>query len=64
LTIQASARVGLCARLYDSKGAVIGEVKGYRTAVWSPGSSLPAGVYFIEITTENATTLHKVVKIE
>ena len=64
LGIRLANRVDFCARFYDSKGAVAGELKGCETAVWSPGNSLPAGVYFIEITTETAAGMHKVVKIE
>lgn len=64
LGIRMANRTDFCARFYDSKGAVVGELKGCETAVWSPGNSLPAGVYFIEITTETTTTLQKVVKIE
>jgi WD40 repeat protein len=53
-----------CVKFYDSKGAFVGELQGFETVVWSPGKHLPAGVYFMEISTETSKTLHKVVRIE
>jgi len=49
---------------YDAKGTKVDELNCHGAAVWSPSRALPAGVYFIEITTETTRTLQKVVKIE
>lgn len=64
LGIRVSSKANFYARFYDSKGAMVGDLKGFENAMWSPGNSIPAGVYFVEITIERATTLYKVVKID
>jgi hypothetical protein len=51
-------------RFYDAMGMLVEQVNCSGSAVWSPGVSLPSGVYFVEISTEPWKTLHKVVKIE
>jgi hypothetical protein len=64
LAIAMPARTQYKVSFYDAKGTKIDELNCCSATVWSPGRDLPAGVYFIEITTENTRSLHKVIKIE
>lgn len=64
LTISMPSKAQYKVSFYDAMGTLVEQVNYTGSALWSPGGSLPAGVYFIEVSTGASKTLHKVVKIE
>jgi len=51
-------------KIFDVKGSLIYETKGYSCIEWQPGRTIPTGVYFAEIKVDNNKVLKKLVKVE
>jgi len=52
------------AKIYDIKGTLIDEIVGDKSIEWRPETSLPNGVYFVEVKTEKGIELKKTIKID